>query len=111
MVKFISVIFILFIIFLPSFVFAQDGVSLLSLPNPLTSDTFEELIDAIINWLLVITLPIIILLIVFAGFQFMVSGVSPDQQKQAINMVKYAVIGYAIILSAKVLVGVVTGLF
>ena len=90
-----------------------SGVSskIVSLPNPLSVDNFEDLIDAVINWLLIISLPIVIMLIVFAGFQYMVAGVSPDQAKQAINMVKYAVIGYAVMLLAKVLVGVVTGVF
>lgn len=108
MKKFTFTVLILFIFLLPIFASAQDVISL---PNPLTSDTFEDLIDAVINWLLIITLPIVVLLIVFAGFQYMIAGVSPDQQKQAINIVKYAVIGYAIILLAKVLVGVVEGIF
>ena len=84
---------------------------IISLPNPLNVDNFKDLIDALINWLLIISLPVVILLVAFAGFQYMVSGVSPDAKMQAINMVKYAVIGYAIMLLAKVLVGVVTGIF
>jgi len=105
--KFIFIIFILSVLLLPSVALAE----IISLPNPLSVDNFSDLIDAVINWLLIISLPIVILLIVFAGFQYMVSGVSPDAQKQAISMVKYAVIGYAIMLLAKVLVGVVTGIF
>lgn len=93
---------------LPVFVFAEQT---LSLQNPLGSQTLEELIAAIINWILVITLPIIVLLILYAGFQFIVSGVSPDQRKNALNIVKYAMIGYAIMLLAKVLVGVISGVF
>lgn len=84
---------------------------LLSLQNPLGSATFEELIAKLIDWLLVVTLPIIVLLILYAGFLFMISGVSPDQRKNAVNIVKYALIGYAIMLLAKVLVGVVMGFF
>ena len=87
------------------------SVKLLSLQNPLGSATFEELIAKLIDWLLVVTLPIIVLLILYAGFLFMISGVSPDQRKNAVNIVKYALIGYAIMLLAKVLVGVVMGFF
>ena len=90
---------------------SAPSVKLLSLQNPLGSATFEELIAKLIDWLLVVTLPIIVLLILYAGFLFMISGVSPDQRKNAVNIVKYALIGYAIMLMAKVFVGVVTGFF
>jgi|GEM_PF-6241154 len=90
---------------------SAPSVKLLSLQNPLGSATFEELIAKLIDWLLVVTLPIIVLLILYAGFLFMISGVSPDQRKNAVNIVKYALIGYAIMLLAKVLVGIVTGFF
>ncbi|MFY9457580.1 MAG: pilin [Candidatus Spechtbacterales bacterium] len=96
------------LMFLPVFVFAEQT---LSLPNPLGTQSFEALITSIINWLLVITAPIIVLLILYAAIQFMVSGVSPDQRKKAVEVIKYAAIGYAIMLLAKVLVGVITGLF
>jgi heme/copper-type cytochrome/quinol oxidase subunit 2 len=96
------------LMFLPIFAFAEQT---LSLQNPLGTQTFEELIAAIINWLLVITLPIIVLLILYAAFQFVVSGVSPEQRKNAVNVVKYAMIGYAVMLLAKVLVEVVSGVF
>jgi len=84
---------------------------ILSLKNPLGSATFEELIAKLIDWILVVSLPIIVLLILYAGFQFMVSGVAPAQKKNAADIVKYALIGYAIMILAKVLVGVVTGFF
>lgn len=103
MKKFIPIIITLF----PVFVYAQ----VLSLVNPLGTKSFEELIEAVLNWLLMITLPIIILLILYAAFQFMIAGVSPEQRKNAVNIVKYAIIGYAIMLLAKVLVGVIIGVF
>ena len=113
MKKFIPAILLILIVFTPVFVFGQQTPtpSLLSLQNPLGSATFEELIAKLIDWLLVVTLPIIVLLILYAGFLFMISGVSPDQRKNAVNIVKYALIGYAIMLLAKVLVGVVMGFF
>jgi len=115
MSRFIFAALILSIVLAPALVFAvgpdeQPG-TILSLPNPLAVGSFEGLITAIINWLLLISLPIIILLILYAGFQFMVSGVSPDARKNSLNIIKYALIGYAIMLLAKVLVGVITGVF
>ena len=104
-----SLVSVVSLVMLPAFVFAQP--SNLSLPNPLGTQSFEELLTAIINWILTITLPIVILLILYAGFQFMISGVSPDAKKNAANVAKFALIGYAIMLLARILIGVITGLF
>lgn len=113
-----KLILVILLVIFPIFAFAGNGTGVggsppvsLSLPNPLGTQTFTDLINALTNWLLVITLPIIVLLLLYAGFQFMVSGVAPEQRKNAVNVVKYALIGYAIMLMAKVLVGVITGLF
>lgn len=108
MKKLIPTILILSILLLPSLAFAQ---SVISLPNPLAAGTFEDLIDTIINWLLVITAPIVGLLIVYAGFQYIFAGLSPEKQKESVNIIKYALLGYGIILLSKVLIAVVTGLF
>lgn len=103
---------LLLIIFAPLFVYAAvDEPINLTLPNPFASETFQELLDVVINWLLVIALPIVVLLIVYAGFQYMVSGVNPAQQRQAMSIILWALVGYSIILLSKVLLGVITGLF
>lgn len=102
-----------FLVF-PLFVFAQMAISL---PNPLTSATFEELINTLVNWLLLLALPIVVLVIVFAGFTIIVGPLSPTMEKQsspeamraAKRMIMYALLGYAIIILAKVLTAVVTG--
>lgn len=90
---------------------ATSSTTTISLPNPLTSNTFEELITTIINWLLVITGPIVALLIVFAGARIAFSGGSAEQVKGARDMIVYSLIGYTVIIIAKVLVAVVKGLF
>jgi len=99
------------LLFLPFFFAEAAEPAVISLPNPLTSETFEELINVIINWLLVITGPIVALLIVFAGAQIAFSGGSAEQVKKARDMIIYALVGYTVIIVAKVLVGVIKGLF
>lgn len=101
-------LFVILALFLPLFVSAQE---FFALQNPLGSKDFEGLIEAVINWLLMVTLPILVILMLYAGFQFIVSGISPEGKKNAANIIKYALIGYSIMLLAKVLVGVVGGLF
>ena len=98
----------LFAVLLPRVAFAVPP-SVTEFPNPLKSTTFGELVDAVIAWLVVISTPIIVLLIVIAGLVFMFSGANPNQQKTARNIILYSLIGYAIILLARVLMAVVTG--
>lgn len=111
MIKFIFSALILFL--LPTFVSAvHAGVPhvIPSIKNPLSATTTEALINVVINLLVIVALPLVILLILYAGFQLMFAGASPDQRNNAINVVKYALIGYGVILLAKVLVAVITGL-
>jgi len=96
---------------LPFFAFAQASPSVVSLPNPLAAENFEDLIEAVINWLLVVTLPIVSLLIVYAAFQIMISGANPKQREEAINIIKYALIGYSVILSSRIIVAIIQSLF
>ncbi len=107
----ISIIILFVLTLLPMVVFAQSQPSVISLRNPLSSETFEELIAAIINWLLIVTLPIVSLLIVYAAFQIMVTGANPKQREEAINIIKYALIGYGVILSSKIIVAIIQTLF
>lgn len=106
-----KILLIALLIFLPLAAFAQSQPSVVSLPNPLASETFEELIDAVINWLLIVTLPIVSLLIVYAAFQIMIAGANPKQREEAINIIKYALIGYGVILGSKIIVAIIQALF
>lgn len=96
---------------LPFFAFAQASPSVVSLPNPLEAENFEDLIEAVINWLLVVALPIVSLLIVYAAAQIMIAGANPKQREEAINIIKYALLGYGVILSSKVIVAIIQTLF
>ena len=110
--KTLSFVILLSMVLMPVVVFAQvDEPSVISLANPLSAGSFEDLIDAVVSWLLVIALPVVVLLIIFGGAQYMFAGVNPEQQRKAKNIILYALIGYAIILLSKVLLGVVTGIF
>lgn len=79
--------------------------------NPLDSDSFEEFIAALIRVFTVFAAPILALMVGIAGFQFMVSGGNPSNREKAINTLKYAVIGFVVIISAWVIVFVLKGVF
>lgn len=111
MPKYLSITILILVLLLPLLAYGQGTPKVISLPNPLASDTFEELVDALINWLLIITSPIVALLVVYAGAQTMFSGGSAEQASQAKKIILYALIGYGVILTSKILVGVIKALF
>lgn len=110
MTKVYSSLLAFIFILLPSFAFAAKE-AVISLKNPLNAETFEQLLDAVINWLLILALPIVVLLIVFAGVQFMLGGVSPEQRKNSLNMIKYALLGYTVILLSRAILGIIQAIF
>lgn len=79
--------------------------------NPINAENFQEFLNQLINVLLVFAIPIVVFMVVLAGFIFVVSGSNPARRQTAFNIIKYAIIGLVVILLARVLVSVVQGLF
>ena len=71
--------------------------------------TIPGLLDAFISFLLILATPILVFLIIAAGIMLMFSGANPELQRKAMRLVNYGILGYAIILIARVLLGVVSG--
>lgn len=90
--------------------FYIPGLAQISFPNPLSLNNFQELLDAIINWLVIIATPIVVLMIIIAGFVYLTGGHSPESIRRARNIVIYTLIGYAIILFSKALGAIIGGL-
>lgn len=86
------------------------GGPVIELPNPLTADTFQELLDRILSVLIIVATPVFIILIMIAGLMYVVGGANPQRRQTAFNMIKYGVIGYVIILTARLLLNIVQGL-
>jgi len=82
--------------FLPLF-FSQA----VTIDNPLNWDTFEELITAIINGLYTISIVLVPIVIVIAGYFFVTSVGEPEKVNTAKKMILYALIGFLIILMSK----------
>jgi len=75
--------------------------------NPLDSCTVGDVIDAIANFLFYLAIAIVPLLIVYAAFRLLTSAGDPTKVKNAKDTILYAVIGFIVVLSAKILIGVV----
>lgn len=81
--------------------------------NPLT-DTFKDL-PSIINWASSYVLPVATLvlvgIIIYAGFIKLTSAGNPDKEKQSMQTLTSGIVGFALILSAALVVGILGALF
>ena len=101
---FIFIIFMLLLVFFAKDVaFAQDTTQL---NNPLKYTDIKDLIDAIINFLFTISIPIAAILIIIGGFMMVTSAGDMYKLEKAKSLFLYTAIGFAIILLAKGLVAV-----
>ena len=73
----------------------------LNIPNPLggTND-ISTLISNIINFLIILAIPITAILIVYAGFLYITSAGNDEKVKTAQKALIWAIIGFAIVLVA-----------
>jgi surface polysaccharide O-acyltransferase-like enzyme len=79
----------------------------IEIPNPLEYDTLVELIEAITNFIFTLALVAAPLVFLIGGFVFLTSGGDANKIKQGKDIMVYAAIGFAIILSIKGLVGLI----
>jgi len=98
--KIILVLF-LFNILLPSTIRAVTF-------TPSTNNTsFEQIIDAIINYIFLAGVIIFPIMAIIAGFLFLSSGGDPSKVKKAKDILLYSVIGLFIVLLARGIISVI----
>jgi hypothetical protein len=83
-----------FLLFLP--ILAQA----VEIPNPLQTDTFEGLIDAIVKIIFNVALWIAPLMIIIAGFYFVTAAGNPTQINTAKQILFWTLIGFTIVVCA-----------
>jgi len=69
--------------------------------NPLDVDDIWELINSIIDFIYNISIPLLAIVVLWAGFTMITSGGKPEKFKQGQNILLYAAIGFGIILLSK----------
>jgi len=72
-----------------------------SLDNPLEADNLLELIDVLATWLFNLSIPVVVVMIVYSGVMFLTSRGESARIIQAKQILLYAVVGFAIILIGK----------
>lgn len=91
------------VFFAKDLILAQDSTSL---ENPLRYNDIKDLIDAIIDFLFTISIPITAILIIIGGFMMITAGGDVYKLEKAKSLFLYTAIGFAIILLSKGLVAV-----
>lgn len=79
------------------------------LNNPIKSETFSDLITAIIDFVLILATPILVIAIIIVGFQFVWAQGKPEKLKNAKSNLWYTLLGAAIIIGVKLIQAVLEG--
>ena len=82
-------------------------IGTICIDNPLQAQTFEDIIDSIINFIFYIALAIAPLMIVTAAFYYLTSAGDPKKITTAKDIILYTAVGFAIILLSKGFVAII----
>ena len=73
----------------------------LKLSNPLGTENIMDVINSVLNYLIYISVPILAFFILWGGFQILTARDDPEKVKNGKATIKWAVLGFAIILISK----------
>ncbi|MBI2462726.1 MAG: hypothetical protein HYV65_00570 [Candidatus Spechtbacteria bacterium] len=90
--------------FVPFALAADPGP--IQIQNPIDSDTFTALLDRVLDTIIVFAGPVLLIIIVYAAFLFMISGGNATQLRTAKEVLKWALIGFTVIVLAKIIVSI-----
>lgn len=79
------------------------------LQNPLAFKSFPEFFKALIDIIIIFAIPIIVLMIIYAGFLYVMARGSEERVTKATRALTYAVLGGLLILGAKLFLTVIQG--
>jgi Na+/proline symporter len=77
------------------------------LKNPLAFPSITELMQAILNIVIIISTPIVVLFIIYAGFLYVTAQGNPEKLQVANRALVYGVIGGVIILGSVAILQIV----
>jgi len=87
----------------PLFVLADEVI----IENPLTTTSFEEIVDNIIDFIFKIAIVLAPLMVVIGGALMITSGGSAEKITQAKNLILWTAVGFLILLLAKGILSVI----
>jgi low temperature requirement protein LtrA len=101
--KKIILLFLIVSLFCFGFALAQEETLI---PNPIPHENFEELVNAVLDWILNIALVLMPLLLVWGGMTFITAAGDPSKVEQAKKIIFYTIIGFFVVLLSKSLIEV-----
>lgn len=82
-----------------------------TIPNPLKANTFEQLLNSIVDFLFYLSLGLVPLMIVIAGFYFILAEGDPDKIKTAKTLLRWTIIGFIVVICAKGIIDLLQQIF
>lgn len=78
-----------------------------TIPNPLKHNTIVEILGAITSLLVIIAISLGVIMIIWAGIQYMTAGGSEEKIAKAKKTILYTIIGVAIVLAADFIIDII----
>lgn len=75
--------------------------------NPLAFPSITELMQALLNMVIIISIPIVVLFIIYAGFLYATAQGNPEKLQVANRALVYGVIGGVVIIGAVAILQIV----
>ena len=82
------------------FAFAARQTNPVTLPNPLSANSFQAVVAQVTNLLLLIAIPLTAIMALVGGFQMITAGSDPEKFSNGRKTLMYAAIGFAVVLIA-----------
>ena len=80
----------------------------MQLNNPITFGSIPDLLAAMLNVVIIISTPIVIFFIIYAGFSFVTAQGNPEKLNQAKKALLYGIIGGVIIVGSVAITAIVS---
>ncbi len=97
--------------FLINIALAQErgilGIAPVALTNPLQVESIEALISQVTKYIVGVSAALVVLIVVWAAFQLVLKSDQPSARKEALDRIKWATIGFGIMLLASGIVSFV----
>lgn len=104
----IQYIIVYFLLFFPVSFVGAVGVNV-KLDNPIDADTFQELVEALLEIVVAIGTPIAILAIIYSGFLFVKARGNSEELVKAKTALMWTIVGVVVLLGARLLATVISG--
>jgi NADH:ubiquinone oxidoreductase subunit 4 (subunit M) len=80
-----------------------------TLQNPLQSDTLQGFLIDLIHLIIVFCIPLIVLYIIYGGFQYVIARGNEEMIQRATKTITYAIVGGLLILGAEIILRIIQG--